>query len=124
LLRNGSLTNESILLWDEPEASLNPKWMVKVAKVLQQLARLGMQIFIATHDFLLSYELSLLNEYPNAMPVELRFFSLQKPAGKQGVMVESGKTLNEIKYNPIVEAFAAHYDREADLFYATDSATF
>ena len=30
LLRNGSLTKDSILFWDEPEANLNPKLVVEV----------------------------------------------------------------------------------------------
>ena len=33
LLRNGSLTKESILFWDEPEANLNPELIVKIAEV-------------------------------------------------------------------------------------------
>jgi len=39
LLINGSLSKNSILFWDEPEANLNPKLVVEVVKVLQTLAK-------------------------------------------------------------------------------------
>ena len=116
LLRNGSLTKDSILFWDEPEANLNPNLIVEVAKVLRMLAAAGMQIFITTHDYLLSHELSLLAEYPSEAGVDLRFFALYKPDRKAGVLVETGQTLAEIEHNPILEEFAAHYDRESTLF--------
>ncbi|GAB4416014.1 MAG: AAA family ATPase [Anaerolineae bacterium] len=121
LLRNGSLTKDSILFWDEPEANLNPKLVVEVARVLQMLAKVGMQIFITTHDYLLSHELSLLAEYPSEAGVDIRFFALHKPDRKAGVLVETGETLAEIEHNPILEEFAAHYDRESALFQQTES---
>ena len=116
LLENGGLTSESILLWDEPEANLNPKIIVHIVDVLKKLAMMGMQIFVTTHDYLLSHELSLSHEYQaNARP-DMAFFSFSKPDPHRGVMVESGATLADIAENPILEEFAAHYDREAELF--------
>ncbi|MGE0083264.1 MAG: ATP/GTP-binding protein [Desulfococcaceae bacterium] len=117
LLRNGSLTKDSILFWDEPETNLNPKLIVQLVDVLKRLAALGMQIFIATHDYLLSYELSLLAEYPSEPNIDIKFFALHKPERTAGVEVESGRTLAEIENNPILEEFAAHYDRESALFH-------
>jgi hypothetical protein len=123
LLRNGSLTTESILFWDEPETSMNPQMVVKVAAALQLMAKAGMQIFIATHDYLLSHELSLLAEYPTPdKAVEMRFFALHKPSRAAGVEVEMGQTLAEIAHNPILEEFAAHYDREAQFFARSEAA--
>jgi energy-coupling factor transporter ATP-binding protein EcfA2 len=119
LLRNGSLSKDSILFWDEPEANLNPKLIVEVVKVLQMLAATGMQIFITTHDYLLSQELSLLAEYPAQAGIDLKFFALHRPDRRAGVQVEAGQTLAEIQHNPILEEFAAHYDRESTLFYQT-----
>jgi len=107
LLRNGSLAKDSILFWDEPETNLNPKLIVQVVEVLKRFAALGMQIFVATHDYLLSYELSLLAEYPSEPDVAIKFFALHKPERTAGVEVESGRTLSEIENNPILEEFAA-----------------
>lgn len=119
LLRNGSLSKDSILFWDEPEANLNPKLIVEVVKVLQMLAATGMQIFITTHDYLLSHELSLLAEYPAKAGIDLKFFALHRPDRTAGVQVEVGQTLAEIQHNPILAEFAAHYDRESTLFSQT-----
>ncbi|MFQ5617159.1 MAG: ATP/GTP-binding protein, partial [Anaerolineales bacterium] len=54
LLINGSLTQNGILFWDEPEANLNPDLVTVVTNVLRVLAKSGMQIFLATHDYLVS----------------------------------------------------------------------
>ncbi len=117
LLRNGSLTKDGILFWDEPEANLNPRLIVGVVRMLRSLAATGMQIFVATHDYLLSHELSLLAEYPSDPRVDIRFFALHRPDRLSGVLVESGETLAEMTHNPILEEFAAHYDRESSLFH-------
>ncbi len=116
LLRNGSLNKNSILFWDEPEANLNPKLIVRIVEVLKQLASAGVQIFLTTHDYLLSHELSLMNEYRANGDVDIKFFALNKPNIKEGVTVESSQTLAEIEHNPLLEEFAAHYDRETALF--------
>lgn len=101
------------MFWDEPEANLNPQSITVVVNFLRILAGSGVQIFIATHDYLLTQELSLLAEYRN---VPVKFFSLYKPDKQAGVMVETGQSLAEIENNPILQEFAAHYDREVELF--------
>ena len=59
LIQNGSLLNGSVLFWDEPETNLNPKLLETVVKILMQLQRLGVQIFISTHDYVLLKEFDL-----------------------------------------------------------------
>ena len=117
LLSNGSLTENGILYWDEPEANLNPELITVVVEVLRILAASGVQVFVATHDYLLSQELSLLAEYPS--DTVIKFFALHKPNRRASVVVESGDTLADIENNPILDEFAAHYDREAALFQKT-----
>ena len=41
----------SILLWDEPEANLNPELYPLVAEILLTLQQNGVQIFLATHSY-------------------------------------------------------------------------
>lgn len=60
LIANGSLTKNSLLFWDEPEANLNPRLIRKMAELLVELSRSGMQIFIATHSLFLVKELEIL----------------------------------------------------------------
>jgi AAA15 family ATPase/GTPase len=116
LLRNGSLGQNSILFWDEPEANLNPKLIVLIVEVLKKLTSAGMQIFVTTHDYLLAHELSLLTEYRTTSNVDMKFFALHKPNETDGAILEVGRTLAEIEHNSILEEFAAHYDRETALF--------
>jgi predicted ATPase len=59
LIRNGLLENGSILLWDEPDASINPEHIPVLADVLLELQRGGVQIFIATHNYVLAKYLEL-----------------------------------------------------------------
>ena len=51
LVSNGQLRPGSVLFWDEPENSLNPELVPKVVNILLELAKNGVQIFIATHDY-------------------------------------------------------------------------
>ena len=113
LVSNGSIRRDGFLFWDEPEANLNPKQVITIVEALKFLTSLGVQSFIATHDFLLSQELSLLSEYSFETPVT--FHSLYGDA-QTGIKVESGNSLVEIENDPILEEFAAHYDRENRLF--------
>ena len=115
LIRNGSLSDRGVLFWDEPEANLNPRLIIKVRDMLKTLAQRGVQIFIATHDYLLSQELSLLAEYNRTDGVDLKFFSFAH--GENGVGCQVGGSLVDIDENPILEEFAAHYDREQGYFH-------
>jgi len=72
LIANGSLTKNSILFWDEPEANLNPKLIKKMAELLIELSRAGMQIFIATHSLFLVKEIEILRSTDD----QLRYFGL------------------------------------------------
>jgi len=124
LIRNGSIAEGSVLLWDEPETNMNPKLIPTVAQTLLSLARAGVQVFIATHDYLLTSEISIAAEYATeeAKLAAPRFFAFAKPGPLAPVVVESGDTLADLRHNPILEEFAAHYDRERNLFYGSEPA--
>jgi len=51
LIRNGLLEDGTVLLWDEPEANLNPELFPIVAEILLELQKNGVQIFVATHSY-------------------------------------------------------------------------
>lgn len=117
LVLNGSIKKDTILFWDEPETSLNPKYISVISNFIQILAKTGVQIFMATHDYLLTHQLSLSAEYravENSVP-DMKFFSLYK-GETNGTQVESGNTLSEIEYNPILDEYAAMHDRELGLY--------
>jgi len=50
LIANGSLDEDSILFWDEPEANIHPKLIDDIMQFLVILANRGMQIFVSTHS--------------------------------------------------------------------------
>jgi len=116
LILNGELSKNSVLFWDEPEANLNPALIKVVANFIQLLAQQGVQVFIATHDYLLTHLLSLHAEYRTieAAP-DMIFFCLSKDVSGS-VVVEEGETLIQINNNPILEEYARFYDLERMLF--------
>lgn len=59
LIQNESLTHGSMLFWDEPEANLNPHLSQTVVKILIELSKMGVQLFISTHDYVLLKEFQL-----------------------------------------------------------------
>ncbi len=113
LINNGAIDKQTILFWDEPEANLNPILIKHIALFLRELARIGIQVFIATHDYLLTGELSLAVEYHTQPEVPIRFFAMSRN-GDNPVEVQSGNTLADLQNNPILDEFAAHYTREQD----------
>lgn len=118
LIRNGSLTEKSILFWDEPETNLNPKLITVIAGILLKLANAGVQLFIATHDYLLTNELSVAAEYgtPEGRAANPKFFCFTRAQAREPVTIQSGDTVADLAANPILEEFAAHYDRGQELF--------
>ena len=51
LLRNGVLSENTLLIIDEPEAHLHPQWIVEYARIIIMLhKKLGTKFFIASHS--------------------------------------------------------------------------
>lgn len=51
LLRNGVLSENTLLIIDEPEAHLHPQWIVEYARVIIMLhKKIGVKFFIASHS--------------------------------------------------------------------------
>ena len=117
LIVNGSLMKNSILFWDEPEANLNPRLIIIVARVLRLLAAEGVQIFIASHDYLLTNELAMASNYEVKPKVPMMFFGFNRTDDGSAVEVESSDRLADLQDNPILREFAAHYDREENLIF-------
>lgn len=105
LIRNGSISFDIPLLWDEPEANLNPSLMKEVVKVLLMLAQNGVQIFVATHSDAFMREL----DYQKG-DVSTRFFALEKT--DQGVVPHLAERYIDVKPNPIEDEYLRLYDLE------------
>lgn len=111
LINNGSINSNTILFWDEPEANLNPVLTRSIVQCLIGLVEVGVQVFLATHDYLLTGELSLVSEYNLSPAIPLLFHAMSRKEDGP-VRVQPGKTLADLKNNPILDEFAAHYERE------------
>jgi predicted ATPase len=115
LIGNGSINENTILLWDEPEVHFNPSLIEAIMVLLKGLVGKGLQIFITTHDYLLSQRLSLISEYEDSQ-FPVKFFCLEND-GDNGIKIEEGSTLAEIDSNPILDEFAEYYDFERAAFH-------
>ncbi|WGK70322.1 tetratricopeptide repeat protein [Candidatus Haliotispira prima] len=58
LLENGSITRDSVLFMDEPEANLHPAYVRQLVQILVALAAKGVQIFMASHSYTVLKELA------------------------------------------------------------------
>lgn len=76
LLANGSLTKNTTLYWDEPEANLNPALLRKLAAILAELARQGFQIILATHSMSLLKEFHILSRNKEDKLLPIKYFGL------------------------------------------------
>jgi len=97
LLANGTLGNQSILFWDEPETNLNPAYMVKLAELLVAIAGNGTQVVLATHSLFLMRELSLQLTLPPNRGAERRFFALALSEDDGSCQVTEGASAEEIE---------------------------
>ncbi|MGI4744305.1 MAG: AAA family ATPase [Janthinobacterium lividum] len=82
LLANGSLTKDTTLYWDEPEANLNPALLRKLAAILVELARQGFQIILATHSTDLLKEFHILSRQKDAKSLSIKYFGLNAEPGE------------------------------------------
>lgn len=67
LIQNETLAKSSILFWDEPEANLNPKLARTIVEIILELQRMGVQVFLATHDYVILKEFDLATREDDAV---------------------------------------------------------
>ena len=108
LIRNGSLKPGAVLFWDEPETNLNPKLYGVVIDVLLELQRHGVQVFLATHDYVILRELDLQAKEGD----QVAFHSLYRSPETGEIACHTTGRSAEIHPNAIMEAFDSIYDRE------------
>lgn len=108
LIRNGTLPPGSILFWDEPEANLNPKLFGVVTDTLLELQRAGVQVFLATHDYVILKELDLRTRDVD----DVAFHALYRERGTGDVACRTSRGYRDVHPNAIADTFADLYDRE------------
>ena len=108
LLMNGSITKDSILLWDEPEANINPKLIPLLVDIILELGRNGVQIFLATHDYFLPKYI----EVSSTDADKVAFHSLYKT--DNGVKCETDTKFSLLDENAIIQERINLYEAEID----------
>ena len=98
---NESITPGSVLLWDEPDANLNPKFLPTLVDCLLELSRNDVQIFIGTHSYVLAKYFDIKRHKKNS----IKFHSLYYE-GKE-IACETGDRFIDLEHNAIMEAFDA-----------------
>lgn len=121
LISSGSLDKNSVLFWDEPETNMNPRMIRPIAEAIMELARMGVQVFIATHDYFMMQEFNLAAMYnvKKEVAIDMQFVSLYKDENGQ-IIAERARSATELKRNLIMEEFDELYDREQDLIDQTE----
>ncbi len=106
LIQNGSLQKGSVLFWDEPEANLNPALFRPVMEILLQLQRSGVQVFLATHDYVILKQLDLWKQPED----QVRFLSLFRDGPSKDIRCATTEDYLAIDPNAIADTFDDLYD--------------
>lgn len=108
LLMNENITQDSVLLWDEPEANINPKFIPNLVEILIELQKNGVQIFITTHNYIFAKYF----EVKRSEKDEIMYYSLYKT--NDGVKCENNINFGDLKNNTIRDTFIQLYKDEIE----------
>ena len=106
LIMTGNIAKDAILLWDEPEANMNPKLIPVLAEIILELGRNGVQIFLATHDDLLAEYL----EYLTTEEDKVAYHALYHT--DKGAQCETDKKFTLLEKNAIIDEKINLYRKE------------
>ena len=109
LLQNGTLLEGSILFWDEPETNLNPKLFGPVIQILLELQRMGVQVFMATHDYAILKQLDLRATEGD----QVAYHALYRDADNQ-LACNTVHNYSNVSPNAIADAFDDLYDLDIE----------
>lgn len=109
LLMNENITADTVLLWDEPEANINPKFIPDLVEILIELQRQGVQIFITTHNYILAKYFGV-KKMEND---EVMYYSLYRN-DDGNVNCENNEIFSELKNNAIMDTFINLYKDEVE----------
>lgn len=109
LIENRTLKKNSILFLDEPETNLHPKAITYLTKMLFSMAQAGVQVFLATHNYLVIKQLQILaQKYGESVP----FCSLVR--SDDDVVATLADLRDGMPENPIVEESVRLYREELE----------
>jgi len=108
LIQNGTLLGGSVLFWDEPESNLNPSLMREVVTLMLDLQRMGVQMFLATHNYVLLKEFDLQRQSEDS----ILFHALSRDDDSGDVTCQSTEDHDAISPNALVDTMVDLYERD------------
>jgi len=108
LLMNENITESSILLWDEPEANINPRFIPDLVEILIELQKNNVQVFLTTHDYIFAKYF----EVKRSQNDKIMYYSLYKT--NDGVECENNINFGDLKNNTIMDTFIQLYKDEIE----------
>ncbi|MCL2059734.1 MAG: AAA family ATPase [Oscillospiraceae bacterium] len=106
LIMNENITDGSILLWDEPESNINPKLIPEIVDIMLILARCGVQIIIATHDYFLAKYFEVLSSVLDLVSFHSLYF-------ENGTLkCETSDKFTTLSHNDIISENIKLYEAE------------
>lgn len=100
LTETGLLSKGSLLFWDEPEANINPKYIPALVDTLYALKESGVQIVLATHDYVLAKYIELKCKQVDAAHFHSLYYD-----NNRVIKVESNPLFKDLQKNSIAEAY-------------------
>ncbi|MBD5330187.1 MAG: ATP-binding protein [Bacteroides sp.] len=107
LISNHFLTKDSIVFIDEPESGLHPDLLVELLAIIGELAKYGMQFFIASHSYFVIKKLYML---AHSMDMSIPVISFDFDGGAAVSDLKDG-----MPENPIIAQSVKLYEEELAL---------
>ena len=111
LIQNGQLNKNSVLILDEPEDNLHPGAIRSLMKIISELAKKGVQIFITTHSYFVLKQLHI-EARSNAM--DIMCCSLNRN-DRGTINTFFGNLRESLPDNSIINESMTMYDEDIDL---------
>lgn len=106
LIVNRTLSERSVLFFDEPESFLHPRAQLELLRVLAEMSRHGVQVFLATHSL---FVLNAMRLYARESQNEVSLVSL-----KPGQAPEQHDLRDSMPDNELVDASLTLYELELE----------
>ncbi|MFP4487322.1 MAG: AAA family ATPase [Campylobacterales bacterium] len=106
LIANGSLSKDSVLILDEPEVNLHPKWQLKYAEILIELIKSGVYVIVNSHS---PYMIEALKVYSDKSNIQEKtnFYLAEK--NEDGITASIKDSTDDLE--PIFAKLAEPFDK-------------
>lgn len=109
LLMTENIHEDMVLLWDEPEANLNPEFFPELVECLLELSRHNIQIFVSTHNYIFAKYFDVRRKQADKVAFHALYLE------DKGVACETKNSFAELEHNAIADTFNALLNEVYDL---------